>query len=889
MTHFFRRMLAALLCLCLLGGLAPSLAEEGAKEYPENYYDGLTPEQIAEIEEREKKIQLVDRFGFPESIEFDDAGEPITVNGFPTKQVRAGFNNLGQKESFQTVVDFVDYPFWRPATQFDGNLAALSLVMAGCANRAVGFLGVPAEDFDPSLNVVHFFTDAGFTDIRRDDYSKVPTMFTVSTAMGHREMTHEGEEPFTLIAIGVCGEGYKNEWESNMTAGNGEIHEGFQSAAQLVIDRLAGYIATRGIQGRVKVWISGFSRAAAVSNVVAGTLVNTGFLPKEDVYAYTFATPAAIRNPPQEGYENIFNIINPADLVPQVMPAEWGYGRYGTDLFLPVQEFSSFGGYIESIIRNSTNKEKYNVEYNYSPMLTLRLRLLMSLVLELTEDVENYNARFQPALVGLLHNNAISSRIATLQSLMMNIQLVDREDKTHLDDLVDYFMRVFSGILMRSGYQDADNNTGSAMFRLMIEHTPNSYLAALGDMRYGADFRTEGRCCYVMVKGPVSVTMRDDENDLDVFTVSADGQATYTETYDFANLGGSLFYSERSGDTTVIGVPLDADYTVTWTAEKDGTVECRQAIASLKASSAYPGAGTGKMHVKAGDTGTAFVGREKESLSLEGFSDTVYSAMDLAGFMNIVSLGVNWRIALTVMFALPALLVCLLLCMAAGRKKENGKKHSFFTWAALCLLGVAVLETEVAFWFFADQTWVRAVWKAIAALCFLAVFILTHRKENLLHSLFPFLLTAVVADVVITFHFISGLCLFLLAHVLLSVQFLRSAPMSLGKWIQWALVSAVLSAMIIFFYVPSHGLIGWGVAVYAPVLLLMTFSSGAQPIRLRAGAMMFLLSDLLLGMYATLLNEPIVHVVYMVLFYVALLVVAISPTRSEEAALDQKD
>ena len=72
--------------------------------------------------------------------------------------------------------------------------------------------------------------------------------------------------------------------------------------------------------------------------MVAGTLVNTGFLPREDVYAYTFATPAAIRNPPREGYENIFNIINPADLVPQVMPAEWGYGRYGTDLFLPVQD-----------------------------------------------------------------------------------------------------------------------------------------------------------------------------------------------------------------------------------------------------------------------------------------------------------------------------------------------------------------------------------------------------------------------------------------------------------------------------------------------------------------------------------------------------------------------
>ena len=137
---------------------------------------------------------------------------------------------------------------------------------------------------------------------------------------------------------------------------------------------------------RIKVWISGYSRAAAVSNVTAGTLVNTGFLHKEDVYAYTFATPAAILEPPKEGYENIFNIIDPADLAPQVMPAEWGYGRYGADLFLPVQEFSSYSGFLGSLMRNAANRKQYGVEYHYSPALTLRTRLLMSLVLNLADN-----------------------------------------------------------------------------------------------------------------------------------------------------------------------------------------------------------------------------------------------------------------------------------------------------------------------------------------------------------------------------------------------------------------------------------------------------------------------------------------------------------------------
>lgn len=141
------------------------------------------------------------------------------------------------------------------------------------------------------------------------------------------------------------------------------------------------------------------------------------------------------------------------------------------------------------------------------------------------------------------------------------------------------------------------------------------------------------------------------------------------------------------------------------------------------------------------------------------------------------------------------------------------------------------------------------------------------------------------ADIVITFHFSLGLGLFLLSHVMLTYLFQRRRPMSLGKWIQWGILSAALAALIILFYVPSHGLIGWGVAVYAPVLLLMVFSSGKQPIRIRVSSSMLLISDLLLGMYATLLNDPMIHVVYMFLFYIALLLIA---TYSSNNSMEQE-
>ena len=871
MSHLSRRLFTLALCLCLLCSAAFSLAEEAAADASDEEY------------------LLAYRFGPDAKVETDENGYPVSVNGYPTQLVRAGFNNLGQQESFQMEIDFVDYPFWQPATQFDGNLAAMSLIMAGCANRALGFRNVPAKDFDPALNLVHFLSDAGFTDIREDDYSKVPTMFTVSTAMGHRLMTHEGEEPFTLIAIGVCGEGYKNEWESNMTAGTGPIHEGFASAAQLVIDRLAGYIATRGIQGRIKVWIAGFSRAAAVSNVVAGTLVNTGFLPREDVYAYTFATPAAIRNPPREGYENIFNIINPADLVPQVMPAEWGYGRYGKDLFLSVQEFSSYLGFLDNFVRSFTNKEEFAVEYNYSPALTLRSRLLLSLILDLTEDAENYHDRFQPALVSLMHDKTVNNTLPILRDLMQNIKLLDREDKTHLDDLIDYFMRVFSGIVLRRGFDEANQNTGSAFIRFLVEHTPNSYFSAMFNIRTGA-FESNERCCYVMARGPVSLTLWDEAKNAEVFTVRSDGTVSSPDSFGDSDDFSMAFYKERSGNTTVIAVPLDGDYRVTWTAEKDGTVECVQAVMSVRAGSQYPGAASEKIPVRAGDTGIAMQYKNHEAVPLPGFEEKSFSARELAEFLGIASLGFNWRHALTVLFAVLALIICLPLCLIASFRRSKTKRYSFFVWVLLCLLGIAAVETEAAFWFFADQPWTRLVWKAAVALCLLSLFLILHRKEgNLLHSFFPSILLAVLADVVISVHFISGVALFLLCHAVLSYQFLRRAPLSLGKWIQWAVVSLALAVLIILFYVPAHGIMGWGVAAYAPVLLLMAFSSGKQPIRVRVSAMMFLTSDLLLGLYSTLLNDPMIHVVYMLLFYLALLLLTLSSFHSADRSFQHSN
>ena len=95
------------------------------------------------------------------------------------------------------------------------------------------------ENEPTDYNLRSFLNQAGFTDLRSDDYNKDPSMYTVSTVIGHRTIG-EGDEAFELIAVGICGQGYMDEWESNFSIGTSNTHDGFRRSSLLVYDRIFG-------------------------------------------------------------------------------------------------------------------------------------------------------------------------------------------------------------------------------------------------------------------------------------------------------------------------------------------------------------------------------------------------------------------------------------------------------------------------------------------------------------------------------------------------------------------------------------------------------------------------------------------------------------------------
>lgn len=150
----------------------------------------------------------------------------------------------------------------------------------------------------------------------------------------------KGVNGSTLVAVMVRGGGYGAEWSSNFNVGNGSgNHIGFASAAEKIYQEVTSQLSE--IQGDVKIWVSGYSRGAAVANILAAKLDDYAASAKnvsaEDIYAYTFATPQGVilaNNTKSDRYKNIFNIVNPGDIVPMVAPSGWKYTRYGVTRYL---------------------------------------------------------------------------------------------------------------------------------------------------------------------------------------------------------------------------------------------------------------------------------------------------------------------------------------------------------------------------------------------------------------------------------------------------------------------------------------------------------------------------------------------------------------------------
>ncbi|MEY8459191.1 vWA domain-containing protein [Lactococcus ileimucosae] len=194
-------------------------------------------------------------------------------------------------------------------------------------------------------NAKQLLEEIGFEKFKANQhFQERPSKDSIGVVIAQKKLTVK-EEDYTLIALAIRGGGYEAEWASNLTLGRSGEHQGFREASEKVLTFLDQYLKEHKVTGKIKLWINGYSRAAAVTNLTAGALnkgrkLASGELKAEDMYAFCFEAPAGTllgTGNDDKRHDNIVNVINVNDVVtkvgPDVQPFE--FTRYGKDARLP--------------------------------------------------------------------------------------------------------------------------------------------------------------------------------------------------------------------------------------------------------------------------------------------------------------------------------------------------------------------------------------------------------------------------------------------------------------------------------------------------------------------------------------------------------------------------
>ena len=268
-------------------------------------------------------------------------------------------------ETFETMYN--DEYFDMPNDEYHEEIALASHAMALAA------FNWTEEDYTQNPNHLRdLWKKEGFEKMWFSDaYTTEPGTDTIGFGLASKERQILGGK-YTIIAIAVRGGNYGAEWTSNLTIGESGNAQGFDEASDHVIGGLTNYLNNYKIEGHVKFWVSGYSRAAITSNMTAGKLLNKWrdnetlssniHYDKRDVYAYCFEPPMGVAAPLEEArgdlYKCIHNLVNYNDLVPLVAPYEWGFTRYGIDHYYPDR--------LTDIYFDETEREKLISQYHFT-------------------------------------------------------------------------------------------------------------------------------------------------------------------------------------------------------------------------------------------------------------------------------------------------------------------------------------------------------------------------------------------------------------------------------------------------------------------------------------------------------------------------------------------
>ena len=178
-----------------------------------------------------------------------------------------------------------------------------------------------------------------------------------------------------LLTVVVIRGSYGTEWlsnakieESDDSVSDEVDHLGFTLAAREIVEDLEAR-ADAADDGLERSYLfCGHSRGGAVANLLASYVDGEprkydAIASANDVMAYTFAAPNCTSddNARDERYGNIFNVVNPSDIVTRLPLSSWGYSRYGRDILLPSDDSETYDSRVDAM--RSAYEDAMGTEY----------------------------------------------------------------------------------------------------------------------------------------------------------------------------------------------------------------------------------------------------------------------------------------------------------------------------------------------------------------------------------------------------------------------------------------------------------------------------------------------------------------------------------------------
>ena len=832
-------------------------------------------------------------FSVPVSAEETDGSETI----------HSRFYVVTTGKNYDLEVRFNRDWFKRDATEYSHDLAKLSLGLATSAFRPIR--GQDEEEFATTdMNLNRFLNEAHFSDLRSDDYDKNPSMYTISTVMGHQKIG-EGDDAFELIAVGVCGQGYVDEWESNFTIGNSKYHEGFLRSANLVYDRIFGYIASQHLEGPYKIWISGFSRAAAVSNLTAAMLSESGFFSQESVFAYTYGTPRTVVDPDYARYKNIFNIVGKADPVPNVPFADWGYERYGTTLYLPVLETDS-DFEIKRQKANVLYKELTGIDYWYNASANNTVRTILSYLLEICPSAEIYSQSLQDKLIHIWENRDPINILRSLLDMANDPQLINEGNKTEANALLNYMLLMISDYSTEDALFRRWNSSASTTANIAQAHTPEVYVSWLFSTDNGEELYNESTdYSIVYIESTSDVELLRDGKVIEtlpaVYELDSNGQPVRKK--EKAEVPEGYVYLEYVEDQIRALIPGDENYVLRF---KGGE---RGAYASLLEVYYFIGRFSDNdillcsYDIPESDTFSAIYTNtgENQFETLLPFEDDRFymteAEMSSTSYtIDMTRSKINqiyWRDWVIIILSIAIALIALILFhttyfigkLRFRRKVRKGWIQEGTRYRVLpyiCVFAIFLLFLIMEFFsaLFPESRNVLYIFKgAIGILSILmALTGYLRRKKRLAGFILIDLCILAAADIMMTDHMAIGAGLHIAAYLFLSYAFIREDTPDWKQIVAWIVASA-LGILILSWIKGEYGVLRIMAMIFLTAALLMMCTSFVLPKRVFNGTLLLFAAGVMV-MYNTINGTTFLsHIISLGTYYAAIATLASTNTR----------